>query len=391
VRVAFLTTVLPSARRTGGEVVSESVVRALRAGAHEVVVIGYARPKTSPAAGEICIGRRPIETSSAGWRACSWMTRALLAGAPYSSMKYRSRGYGAWLSRSLEDPPDAVIIDHAQVHFAADANASRRAPLVFLAHNAEGPMYRGLAQAAARTLYRRLYAREAALMERIECRLAGRARQVWALTTEDAAYFASLSPGADVRVIEAAPAVGLAPAAEPPEYDVALLGTWTWKANRAGLDWFVAHVLPLLDEGLTVAVAGAGSEELGRDDPRLAGMGVVPDAGHFLARARVIAIPSVEGGGTQVKTLDAIATGAGVVATPLAVRGLDDLPSTVAIAERGDRFAAELERLTRVTDRRPGREEAAAWARARSARLNQVVGEMVGELERGRTPAPNRA
>jgi hypothetical protein len=372
-------------------VVSESVVRALRADGHEVVVIGYARPETSPAAGEVCVGRRPIETSTAGWRVSSWMTRALLAGAPYSSMKYRSRAYGALLSRWLEDPPGVVIIDHAQVHFAADADGSRRAPLVFLAHNAEGPMYRGLAKAAARALSRRLYAREATLIERIERHLAGQARQVWALTAEDAAYFGSLSPGVDVRVIEAAPGVRPAPLADPPEYDVALLGTWTWKANRAGLDWFLGEVVPLLDEGLTIAVAGAGSEGLSGHDPRLAGLGVVPSAGDFLARARVIAIPSMEGGGTQVKTLDAIAAGVGVVATPLAVRGLEDLPATVAVAERGDRFAAELERLSRAVDRGQAREEAAAWAGARSARLNKVVGELVGELERGVTPAPTRA
>jgi hypothetical protein len=380
VRLLFLTTALPSARRTGGEVVSDSVVRALRADGHDVLVVGYARPGGDAAAGEICVGRRPIETAEAGPRAGLWLARALITRAPYSSAKYRSGAYVAAAEELLGDGAEAVVVDHPQVHFAAEGPAGARAPLVFLAHNAEGPLYRDLA-AAKRGAARRLYAREAALIEPIEARLARRARQVWTLTEADAAHVASLAPQAEVHTLEAAPSLAPPTTPAPPEYDVALLGTWTWDANRAGLDWFLGEVLPLLGDELTVTVGGAGSEALSARHPRLAGVGVVPDAGDFLGRARVVAIPSLAGGGTQVKTLDAIAAGVGVVASPLAVRGLGDLPGAVAVADTAERFASALRRLAREVDRPRAAEDAAAWAAARRARLDEAVAELAGNLE----------
>jgi glycosyltransferase involved in cell wall biosynthesis len=223
-------------------------------------------------------------------------------------------------------------------------------------------------------------AREARLIGRVEAQLAERARQVWALTDADAAYFRSLCPGADVRTLRVAPSFDGPPPAAAPAYDVGLIGSWSWRANRAGLDWFLEQVVPELGAGLTVAVAGAGSEAVRGLTPRIEAHGVVPDAREFLARARVVAVPSVQGGGIQVKTLDAIAVGTPVVATPVAVRGLDDLPPTVAVTGDAAAFAGELRRLAAAPDRAALREQALAWSRARRERLESDVAGWAGEL-----------
>jgi hypothetical protein len=102
-----------------------------------------------------------------------------------------------------------------------------------------------------------------------------------------------------------------------------------------------------------------------------------------MARARVVAVPSVAGGGVQVKTLDAVACGVPVVATPVATRGLRDLPSSVAVAEEGARFAEELARFAAASEHDRLREEAADWSRARREALEESVVSWIADLAPG--------
>jgi glycosyltransferase involved in cell wall biosynthesis len=378
--VLFLSTVLPGGRRSGGEVVADGIVAALRAAGHEVVVLGYERPGEAAREGELSAGRRPIETSSAGLRAYGWMARALATRVPYSSAKYRSGAYLRAVRDQLDRSADLVVVEPVQPGFALEAVGDAGPPVVFIPHNAEGSLYGDLAAEAGGPFGRWVNAREARLIGRVEVQLAERARQVWALTDADAAYFRSLCPAADVRTLRVAPSFDGPPPPAAPAYDVGLIGSWTWRANRAGLDWFVEQVVPQLGAELRIAVAGAGSEQLRGLDPRIEAHGVVPDAREFLARARVAAVPSVQGGGIQVKTLDAIAIGIPVVATPVAVRGLDNLPPTVAVTGEAGEFARELRRLAAAPDRAGLRDRALAWARARRERLESDVAGWAGEL-----------
>jgi glycosyltransferase involved in cell wall biosynthesis len=152
-------------------------------------------------------------------------------------------------------------------------------------------------------------------------------------------------------------------------YDVATLGSWTWTANGEGLRWFVEHVVPRLPEGVDVHVGGAGAEPIAGDAP-VTLHGRVPDAMEFLQGARVVAAPSVAGSGVQVKTLDAIAAGRPVVATPVATRGLANLPPAVRVAETPEAFAAAVAEALRSP---AGDADGHAWAQARTdAFVDQV-------------------
>jgi hypothetical protein len=389
VPAVVLTNVLPGGRRGGGEIVSQSVIDALVAAGREVRVVGYRRGGDRPTEerGEVPAGVRPIETRAAGPRALAWMARALVTREPYSVAKWRSRGYARAVSEAVRVPPEVLIVDHAGLHFAAPAAV--RAPLVFIAHNAEARMYERLADAASNPAGRWVNAREARLIGAVEGALARRARQVWTLTGDDADHFRGLAPDADVRTLAVASGVE-APEAAPPACDVALIGSWSWHANALGLRWFSDEVVPLLPQDVSVDVAGAGGEWLRGRHPNVAVRGVVPDAQRFLSVARVIAVPSVTGGGVQVKTLDAIASGAPVVATPVAVRGLGELPESVAVAEDPAGFAAELVRLAGESRdaRARRREEARAWSHARRERFESDVAEWVAEAVEG---APGEA
>jgi glycosyltransferase involved in cell wall biosynthesis len=384
-RVLLLTNVLPANMRGGGEIVTQSVVEALDRAGHEVRVLGYRRPGSAPEVGphEECAQVRPIETSGARSRALGWMARALATGTPYTSAKYYSRAYVQAAERALAAHPDAVILDHAHMLFALERASRPLPPLVFLTHNAEGKMYAENAAAARPGLARWANARESRKIGGFESALASRSRQTWVLTEADARYVRELCPGADVRTLEVASMI--APAADPapePACDVALIGSWTWRPNGLGLEWFADEVVPRLPPGMTVEVAGGGAEWLRGRHRNVTVRGFVPDARAFMRRARVVAVPSVAGGGVQVKTLDAVACGVPVVATSVAARGLRGLPDSVAIADEPARFAEELAAFAAAPAPDRLRHEAVEWSRARRRSLEESVVAWLGELVR---------
>jgi glycosyltransferase involved in cell wall biosynthesis len=394
VSVVFLTNVLPAGLRGGGEIVSQSIVEALARAGEDVRVLGYRRPGPTAVAGrwEECVGKRPIETSAAGWRAFAWMAQALATGAPYTGVKYRSRAYvraaraavGSPGARSAARPgpagrPRAVIIDHAHTYFATAAARLPLPPLVFLAHNAESEVYAELAATATTRRGRWVNARESRRIGAVEAALARSAQQIWVLTEADAGYFRTLGPGADVRTLEVTSMMSAGGGAQP-AYDVALIGNWAWRPNALGLEWFADEVVPWLPSGMSVEVAGVGAEWLEGRHPNVAVRGPVPDAQEFMSRARAVAVPSVAGGGVQVKTLDAVACGVPVVATPVATRGLRDLPASVAVTDDGARFAEQLARFAAAPEHERLRRDAADWSRARRQALEESVVSWLADL-----------
>lgn len=387
-RLLFLTTVLPAAGRSGGEIVSQSVIDALVQGGHEVRVLGYRRPGDDFAGrGDACVGQRPIETSGAGLRPAVWMASALARRTPYSTAKYRSRAYRSAVRREHNLQPAAVFVDHAQAHFALDSIRASSRPLVFIAHNAEAEGYARLATAADRRVARWIHRREARLIREVEVELARRARQIWTLTEADAAYFRSLQPGADVRALEVSSRM-VAPPTEAPTCDIGLIGSWSWRANAVGLEWFAAEVVPRLPDQVRIEVAGRGAQWLRDRHPNLVVHGVVPDARSFLARSRVVAVPALAGGGVQIKTLDAIAAGVPVVTTPVGVRGLGELPRSTVVVEDAADFALQLSQLAADGDRQRPDPDAIAWSSGRRARFRDSVATWTQDVTR--TPRPGQ-
>ncbi len=380
--ILFLTTVLPGERSTGGEVASQAIVDALRT-ANRVHVVGFARPSApAPTHGDDhAAGTRPIETSTAGPRAAAWMAAALALRLPYSAAKYRSRAYRA-LAQALarEQATDMVVVDHAQAAWL-DPRRWWDGPLVHVAHNAEHRMY---ADSAARAGGVRglLLGREAERIRYLEGKIADAADEVWALTSTDAAALEALA-GTRSRVL----ALPGTPAPEgplpEPAVDVAILGLWSWAPNAEGLRWFLDRVAPLVPPDIRVSIAGAGANGLAARHPEVAFPGRVPDAQAFLRSARVVAVPSVAGGGVQVKTLDAVASGRPVVATTHAARGIDPLPASLTVADDPEQFAGAL--MAAAADDE-GRVHAAAaaikWSRDRREHLALQVCDAAAALAR---------
>ncbi len=380
-RLALLTTVLPRGKRLGGDIGSQVFVDALLRRYPDLRVFGYDRPSGNapPVPWETVVEQRPIETSETPrWRAAGWMLAAMARRRPYSVQKYVSGGYREIATR-LSSEVDLFVIDHAQVGWLVPHLDGR--PFICIAHNVESEVYRTQAEAARGPAGGWRYRREARMIEKFECALAAQAEAVWTVTPRDADFFRARVPG--TRAVSFAQPPSAIPPPEPsrqPLFDVGLLGTWAWEANAVGLRWFVEEVVPMLPEGLDIRVAGIGADEIVAGAPSVAAVGRVPDAVEFLRSARVAVIPTQAGGGVQIKSIDAVSTGARIVATPLAVRGIGEFPAHVVIAGGEEDFGAAIARLLAEPPTGTEMEDSYRWATERAERFAREVGDEAAAL-----------
>lgn len=377
-KIIFLTTVLPSWQRTGSEIASQSFINALRQNNYEVIVLGYQNknyPQNNQTE-EIAIQSRYIETQQAKYYPLLWMAWAILSNLPYSAAKYYSQAYIAKVKAIVRQEPETILIfDHAQLFWLYQSlNLSNK--LILIAHNVENQLYETNYRESKNLLGKLVYQREAKLFKRIESKIGDLFEQIWTLTENDAQYFANLANYAEVYSFSLPSLLDLTPNLNQAKTtDIGIIGSWTWQANNQGLEWFFEQVYPLLPQNITISIAGKGAEWLKtRAYPNVNYQGFVPDAAEFMRQAKVIAIPAISGGGIQIKTLDAIATGVNIVATTSALRGISSYPSSIKIAPTAEDFAESLIQSIRTSQLTPMiSHEAIAWSQTRRKEfINQV-------------------
>ena len=117
-KILYLTTVLPSGKKTGGEIASQCFINALKYCGNEVTVLGYQRfgDTNSLNDKEILVEKRYIETNKSKYHSFLWMALSLWKKLPYSAAKYYSKKYFQTIKNIFEkDNYEIIIIDHAQL------------------------------------------------------------------------------------------------------------------------------------------------------------------------------------------------------------------------------------------------------------------------------------
>ncbi|MBE9125333.1 glycosyltransferase [Coleofasciculus sp. LEGE 07092] len=384
-KILFLTTILARKKQLGGEISTQAFIDALTKSGHEVSVLGYSRKddlsfEKSPQ--EIVIGQRYIESKRTKLYSTIWLISSLLKNLPYSAGKYYSRAYINTVKEKLsKENYDVVIIDHSRLEWLNHFIESKY-KTALIAHNIEHEIYLESSKSAGNLVSSWIYRREARLVKDMEDRLAASLNELWAYTPHDAKYFSSLENVGKVRVFGIPPGLDkLKPIASvSKQCDIGILGSWSWRANEEGLQWFLQLVYPHLPSSLSIHIAGKGGDWLVGKYPNINYRGYVPDAQEFMAQAKVMAIPILSGSGIQIKTLDAIASGSSIVATPIALRGISDPPSTVKIAENPEDFANLLVSAVNSPATQQASEEALTWAQTRQDNFIADVARAINEM-----------
>lgn len=279
---------------------------------------------------------------------------ALLRGTPTWASEVADPHFaGRVRALAGEWAPDVVQVEYPVMGQYLPALGDSRARRVLVDHDASirdlrtwhGPLARLTASLDERA-WRRF---EKRAMDRVDAVVAFTDRDRRALEALDAA-----TPVTTIPLGVPVPGEALDPAgAEPPT--VLFVGSFGHAANTDAALWLGEELFPPVREAVPDATLTIVGPEPPAEVRALARAGVevtgeVPDVRPYLDAAAVVAAPIRVGGGMRVKVLEALAAGKAVVATPLAVEGLDVVDGEqVRVAVDAGHFSEALREL--VADR----------------------------------------
>ncbi len=239
-----------------------------------------------------------------------------------------------------------------------EALPSEPLPFVYNSHNCESALFSRSAQ-VERLPMRLLFGLDALRLRRIESDAVRRAGLLVCCSQADIGDFEALSRGAGKKAIVVPNGVDVARyeavrSHAPTPGCILITGSYSWRPNQLGLDWFIREVLPRLEERaggapFEVRVAGRMTREYASQIAERRRIVAVPnpaDMREELARATVIAAPILASSGTRLRILEAWAAGRPVVSTQAGAFGLDFEPGVeIAVHDEAEAFAVALRQL----------------------------------------------
>ena len=280
--------------------------------------------------------------------------RKRLAGVPPAIARGMSPELGRAASAAASVTPSGRVI--ADGPTAAALLLGGSLAFVYLSHNLESAFRPSLPR------FRRSYGSIRELRE-FERRVLLTATECWMASRRDIELALELAPQANLRYVPNVVDVASIPApAVPASAPRALLiGDFSYPPNQRALRFMVDEVMPRVWPALPEAellVAGHHLT-LDRSDPRVRALGFVPRIDDAYAAAACAVVPLLEGGGSPLKFVEALAHGLPVVATGRAAAGLDVADDVHYYRAEGPQAFADA--LTRVL--RDGAGEMARRAR----------------------------
>lgn len=343
-KLVFLTSLVPVENpKSGYDIANRVVVDGLLSLGVDVKIIGYITPGETPAYPNKTIILDSLEVTNAKvgkLQKLKWLLCAIATRTPVSVAKM--------LQTSPDDiksalqacrPYDGLFLNSVQLP-GAFIDEFHKDKYVFLAHNVESDSAYKNAQNSSNAFSSILFNREARLLKKLEARLCGQAKHVFTLADADRAGLGVESKSSYLPLVTSftRPATAIA---TKPKYDLGMIGSWSWAANRSGLDWFLAEVVPNLPN-MKIAIAGNISNVPPDISANIEFLGRVADAREFVNSCRIIPLISREGTGVQLKTIETFEMGLPTVATSSSLRGMSQLPPNCVSVDQGTEFAAAL-------------------------------------------------
>jgi glycosyltransferase involved in cell wall biosynthesis len=301
------------ARRTYG------IVRALAASGQVDLVYGaFGADRPDPAYHSIAnLALHRVERPRALERLPAY-ARARLGGVPDDFARGIWPGVAARAAELLGGDSAARLIAEGPVAAAGLLALAARRPAVYSAHNLESAFRHRLDEAGM----------SLSSLERFERLLLERFDESWMVSPADLEGAAALAPGSRLRLVPNVVDVG---AIEPVparagERLVVFVADFGYEPNRGALRFLLDEAMPSLWKrvpDVRLLVAGKGSEGIDATDARVEASGFVPDLRDLYLAAGCAAVPLLEGGGSPLKFVEALAYGVPIAATPLAAAGLE--------------------------------------------------------------------
>ncbi|HXD54913.1 MAG TPA: glycosyltransferase family 4 protein [Solirubrobacteraceae bacterium] len=238
-------------------------------------------------------------------------------GVPDGFARGVSPELAAEAARLAAAPGRGRVVADGPIAMAALDGLARRRAVVYNAHNIESAFRHELAEESGGRALRRF-----------ERKLLACASECWMVSEPDMQAAAELCPGARLRYV---PNVVDVSAISPvggraPEPRAVFVANFAYEPNLNGMAFLLEKVFPLVWAELPDArlmLVGGGLDASPSQDPRIEAVGFVPDLRAAYASARCAVVPLLQGGGTPLKFVEALAYGLPVLATPRAAAGLE--------------------------------------------------------------------
>lgn len=247
--------------------------------------------------------------------------RARQRGVPDAFARAIWPGLAATTETLRRHSPEALVVADGPVAAGGLLASAGRRPTVYCAHNLESAFRHRLADESV----------PQAPLERFERLILETFAESWMVSDLDLEGAAELAPKASMRlvpnVVDVASITPVAP--RHGQRSVLFVADFSYRPNRQGLELLTREVMPRIWErapGATLVVAGKGSESASSGDDRVEGLGFAPDLAALYEAAGCVAVPLLEGGGSPLKFVEALAYGAPIVATAKAAAGLHLTP-----------------------------------------------------------------
>lgn len=175
------------------------------------------------------------------------------------------------------------------------------------------------------------------------------------LNSEEYATFGQLLPQSRHELIYPS----IAPVAPRPNGDRAIFIAGDNAANYISVRWFLKYIVPHVPE-MSISIFGDIADGVKRRDRPLYEKhhnlfrGRIADIDAAYADAAIILLPTREGHGLSIKTVEALSSGLPVIATSKAFRGMEIDPSqlrNVYIANDASEFAAAMVKCRAMSER----------------------------------------
>jgi glycosyltransferase involved in cell wall biosynthesis len=331
--------------RSGRDLRTYGVARALADDGHLTLLyarFGAAAPDEAFAAIP-GIELREVVSSRRARRALAY-ARARLAGVPDGFARGISPELAAAAERLASAPDRGRVIADGPTAAAALAGLARKRPVIYNAHNLESSFRYKLGAEERRKLRG---------LRPFEARLLRRSSESWMVSKADMRAARELAPRANLRL---APNVVDVTAIEPvsgiaPEPNAIFVANFAYEPNRTALAFLLEQVFPRVWSELPAAqlvLVGAGLERSPSDDRRVRTLGFVEDLAGAYGQSRCALAPLLQGGGSPLKLIEALAYGLPTIATPRAVAGLQlHDGEDCLVADGGATFADAVIRVLR--------------------------------------------
>jgi polysaccharide biosynthesis protein PslH len=303
----------------------------------------------------------PIPSERSGW-ARQWLAARSLVGAhPYTIRWLQSEH-----ARKVAADWNAAI-DFDVVHLDTLSLAPYRSMFPHCAksldhHNIESDMMLRRARIERHRLKRLYFWQEGLRLRRYERRVCPQFDLNITCSSLDTRRLEDVAPG----VVAAEVPNGVDTEYFHPDGDheqprsLVFAGNMSWYPNGAAMLFFADEVWPTLKArvpGVTMDVLGGSPPPrllaLAAADEQFRVRGFVPDVRPYVNRAALYVCPIMDGGGTKLKILDALAMGKAIVAHPIACEGIEVQEGRdVIFARKPDEFADSIAMLLESPERR---------------------------------------